>query len=134
QRAAEELHLLRDEPDARTQALEVDVARVDAADPHAPGAGVVEAEDEARERRLARASAAQEAQPAAGREVERHAVQRELVGAGVEVVEVDAVERDRQRAGRQLGRAAGRQRRARAEQLADALHAGGGLLELLELL
>src|SRR5690606_5772352 len=66
QRAAEELHLLRDEPDARTQALEVDVARVDAADPHAPGAGVVEAEDEARERRLARASAAQEAQPAAG--------------------------------------------------------------------
>src|SRR5690606_16876953 len=101
---------------------------------HGAGAGVVETEHEARERRLARARAAQQAEPSARSELEADASQGELVRLRVEVVEVDVLERHGERPWRERLPTPRRQGGARPEQLADALDAGGGLLQLLELL
>ena len=80
-RAGEEHRLLRHEADPRAQVLLRHLADVDAVDQHAALVDVVEARDQAGERRLAGAGAADDRGHLAGLRRERHAGQRRLLGA-----------------------------------------------------
>ena len=91
-RAGEEHGLLRHEADPRAQVLLRHLAHVDAVDQHAAVVDVVEARDQAGERRLARAGAADDRGDLARVRGERHAGQRRLLGAGI--LERDVLEFD----------------------------------------
>src|SRR5262249_11421339 len=132
----EELHLLGDQPYPALHGPRRDAAQVDAPEGNGPRRGVVEAEQEASDGRLAAAGAPQEAQRPPPGEGEGDAVQDEP--GPVAVAEVDVPEVDAQGPGGQLAGLAGAGAGEGvpgpgAGQGVDAGDAGGRLLEALHL-
>ena len=81
-RAAEEERILQDDAELAAVRAQLHFAEVDAVDAHRALVGVVEAADEARERRLAAAGLADEGETAARRHVDVDAVQHRLRAVG----------------------------------------------------
>jgi hypothetical protein len=90
-RFVEQHRVLRHDADRLADAAPGDVAQVLAVDPNLAAGRLVQAKQQLRERRLARAAAAHDGDRRAGRSAERHAVEHEprRVIAEIDVVELD---------------------------------------------
>ena len=125
-RVGEEERVLEHHADVVAQRVEVDVANVDAVDRDAPGVHVVEAREHERDRRLARARAADERDRLARRDREIEVAQHRI---GRRVAERHVLEAHLRRGisrSERIGRVL--HDRRRVEQVVDALGAGAGEL------
>ena len=130
----EQLHVLTHQRRVRAHVGEPRLAEIDPTETDRARRRVVETEQETCEGRLAAAGAPEHAEHLARRETQRDVAQDQVVAVRARFIgERDAVELDRERAGRDRRAAALGQARLGAQQLGDAAHARDGALHVLEL-
>src|SRR5260370_74650 len=127
----EELHILRNHADMAGQIFQSHSAKLLSIEVDTSRSRIVQAEEQAGNRRFAAAGASEQSQHFARLKLERDVLQDVLLSI---IAESDGAECDRQRVARQRGVSLVLKTRLNMKKLLDAFDAGGCLLQIFDLL